>query len=110
MNLGVVIIYPRFKLKWADAADGKAECGAFSVCIESAFEACLLNYLPPLLVATLVAYTRTLTPDKPIIAFSFSLALTPRRFPLRNYFRTLFFLRPCLQFASLSFLITFHYV
>lgn len=32
MNLGVVIIYPRFKLKWADAADGKAECGA--LCIE----------------------------------------------------------------------------
>lgn len=57
MNLGVVIIYPRFKLKWADAADGKAECGVFSVCIESAFGACLLNYLSPLLVATLVAYT-----------------------------------------------------
>lgn len=86
MNLGVVIIYPRFKLKWADAADGKAECGAFSVCIEGAFGACLLNYLPPLLVATLVAYTRTLTPDKPIIALSFSLPRTLHLFPLRNYF------------------------
>lgn len=57
MNLGVVIIYPELKLKWADAADVGQRCEAVGVCIESAFGACLLNYLSPLLAATLAAYT-----------------------------------------------------
>lgn len=58
MNSAVVIIYPGLKLKWADAADGGGwKGGADGVCTEGAFGACLLNYLSPPLVATLVAYT-----------------------------------------------------